>query len=78
MYIYSEYAAVKNLIIPTGISATVEYDAIDVIKKISLSRLIEGGAAILEAANRNHHIDIRGALAINPLVKCILRVCVTS
>jgi len=51
---------------------------IDEISIISLSRLIEGGAAILEAANRNHHIVIIGALVIRPLVKYILRVWVIS
>jgi len=51
---------------------------IEVIKKISLIKLIDGGAAILEAANRNHHNDIIGAPVISPLVKYILRVWVTS
>lgn len=49
-----------------------------VIKVISLSRLIEGGAAIFAAVKRNHHIDIVGLIVISPFVKNILRVCVIS
>jgi len=40
--------------------------------------LIDGGAAILAAVNRNHHIVIIGVIDINPLVKNILRVWVIS
>jgi hypothetical protein len=49
-----------------------------VIKVISLSKLIDGGAAIFAAVNINHHIVIIGLIVINPLVKNILRVCVIS
>lgn len=49
-----------------------------VIKIISLSKLIEGGAAIFAAVNRNHHRVIIGLIVINPLVRNILRVCVIS
>jgi hypothetical protein len=49
-----------------------------VIKRISLSKLIEGGAAILAHTMRNHHIDRIGEVASNPLVSAILRVCVYS
>jgi hypothetical protein len=41
---------------------------------ISLSKLIDGGAAMLAAVNRNHHIDIIGVIVISPLVKNMLRV----
>lgn len=39
---------------------------------------MDGGVAILEAANMNHHKDIIGAIDIIPFVKNILRVCVIS
>jgi hypothetical protein len=44
------------------------------ISIISLSKLIEGGAAMLAQSKRNHHIDRRGAEIRRPLVKGILRV----
>ncbi len=44
------------------------------ISKISLRRLIDGGAAILEAANKNHHNDMIGTADIIPLVRKMLRV----
>lgn len=37
-----------------------DIDIIEVIKEISLRRLIEGGAAMLAEARRNHHIDMVG------------------
>jgi len=76
--IWSEYAAVKNLTIEIKTKEIVDFDIIAVISIISLRRLIEGGAAIFAAVNRNHHIDIIGVSAINPLVRNILRVCVIS
>jgi hypothetical protein len=48
------------------------------ISMISLSKLIDGGAAILAAVNINHHIDIVGRMHSNPLDKYILRVLVIS
>jgi len=77
-YIWREYAAVKNLISEIKINAIVDFDIIDVISIISLSRLIDGGAAILAHVKRNHHNVIIGATAISPLVRNILRVCVSS
>lgn len=53
-------------------------DITDVISIISLSKLIDGGAAILHAVNMNHHIDIIGVMVIRPLVRNILRVLVIS
>lgn len=73
-----EYIAVKNL---TSLNRGIKYrdlDSVAVISIISLSRLIDGGAAILAAVNRNHHIVIVGLIVINPLVKNILRVWVIS
>jgi len=58
--------------------AAVEYDIIDEINMISLSRLMDGGAAMLDAANMNHHNDIIGTADIIPLVRKMLRVCVIS
>jgi len=56
----------------------MDLDRVAVINVISLSRLIDGGAAMLAAVNINHHIVITGLIVINPLVKNILRVCVIS
>lgn len=58
--------------------ADIEYDITEEIKKISLIRLIVGGADIFAAVNKNHHKVIIGATAIIPFVKNILRVCVIS
>lgn len=68
----------KNLIIAIGNKAETEYDITDEINRISLIKLIDGGAAMLEAVNKNHHIVIIGATDINPFVRNILRVCVIS
>jgi hypothetical protein len=78
VYIYSEYAAVKNLIKPSRIKYIVDIDITDVISIISLSKLMVGGAAIFLAVNRNHHIVIVGIITINPFVKYSLRVLVIS
>lgn len=78
MYICSEYIAVRNL---TSLSSgTINRDLLNaaVINIISLRRLIDGGAAILAAVKMNHHIVIIGLMVINPFVRNILRVCVTS
>jgi hypothetical protein len=56
----------------------MDLDRVVVISMISLKRLIEGGAAMLAAVNKNHHIVIIGLIVINPLVKNILRVWVIS
>ena len=45
---------------------------------ISDRRLIDGGAAIFAAENRNHHIVIVGNSIWRPLVRKRLRVCVDS
>lgn len=49
-----------------------------VINRISLIRLILGGAAMFALHERNHHIDESGRTAINPLVSEILRLCLDS
>lgn len=73
-----EYIAVKNLTRPSSGINMVDFVKVVVISVISLSRLIDGGAAILAAVNINHHIVIIGLIVINPLVRNILRVCVIS
>jgi hypothetical protein len=55
-----------------------ETEIILVIKKISLARLNEGGAAILADRKRNHHMAREGLNIIIPLVKNLLRVCVAE
>lgn len=73
-----EYAAVINLINEIAISDVNEEDKMEVIRRISLNRLMEGGAAILAPVNRNHQRVIVGATQSNPLVRKILRVLVIS
>jgi RIO-like serine/threonine protein kinase len=65
---------VKNLIKETNKIDAKENDRIDEIRIISLSKLIDGGAAILAPVNKNHHIVIMGLIHIRPLVRNILRV----
>lgn len=77
-YIKREYVAVKNLRAPKGIIVIIETDITEVINMISLIRLIDGGAAILEAVNINHHSEMIGVTVINPFVRNILRVWVIS
>ncbi len=74
VYRFSEYAAARNLIIINKIIVTLEVLKIDVSSMISLNKLIEGGAAIFHAENKNHHIDKLGTMIKIPLVKYILRV----
>lgn len=73
-YMFKEYAAAKNLIIIRKIADKVELDRTEAIKIISLIRLIDGGAAMFHAVNRNHHIVRVGQIVISPFVKYILRV----
>jgi len=73
VYIIRLYAAVINL---TKAKYNIKYiveDIIEIIIIISLIRLIEGGAPILMALIKNHHIVIDGVKAIIPLFKYILR-----
>jgi hypothetical protein len=75
---YNEYTAVKNPIKANKINLHTDIFKIEVINMISLIKLIEGGAAIFLAANKNHHIVKVGATVIRPLVRKILRVWVNS
>jgi hypothetical protein len=74
VYMYKEYAAVKNLVRPRRISLVDDILRIDVISIISLIKLIDGGAAIFLAVKRNHHIVSVGDSTIMPFVKNSLRV----
>lgn len=56
----------------------MDFVSVVVIKVISLSKLIDGGAAMFAAVNRNHHIVIIGLIVMRPLVKNMLRVWVIS
>jgi len=75
---WREYMAVKNLTSPRSGIRNSDFVSAAVIKVISLSKLMEGGAAIFAAVKRNHHIVIVGLIVISPLVKNILRVWVIS
>lgn len=75
---WSEYIAVRNLSSPNKGINCADLVRVAVIRVISLSKLIDGGAAIFAAVNINHHIVMIGLIVINPLVKNILRVWVIS
>ncbi len=51
----------------------IETDIVLLIKKISPARLMEGGAAILQAEKQNHQKVIEGNKANIPFVKYIPR-----
>ena len=74
VYKFNEQAAARNLIIISKIIVVLDAAKIDVSNMISLSRLIEGGAAMFHAENKNHHIDRLGTIIKIPFVKNILRV----
>jgi hypothetical protein len=73
-----EYPTVRNLISPIGITAAIDCLIVLVINKISLIRLILGGAAMFALHDKNHHIDDSGRTDINPFVSEILRLCLDS
>lgn len=50
-----------------------EEEMIDVRSKISLSRLIDGGAAMFADTSKNHHKEIEGKILNIPLVRNSLR-----
>jgi hypothetical protein len=66
--------AVKKLTNARSGVNIIDFVSVVVIKVISLRRLIDGGAAMLAAVNKNHHIVMIGLMVISPLVKNILRV----
>lgn len=63
-----------NLININGTAKISEWDRVAVIKRISLRRLMVGGAAIFAHENINHHKDRIGIVNKIPLVRAILRV----
>lgn len=75
-YKYNEYATVINLISLKGMIMYIDCLIIAVIKKISLIRLILGGAAMLAQQNINHQNAIVGMIVNIPFVNTILRVSV--
>lgn len=75
---WREYATlIKEITIRIGIVLIIIVTR-GVSNTISLTKLIEGGAAILAAIRRNHMMDIAGVRFMSPLVKNILRVLVVS
>jgi hypothetical protein len=78
VYMNREYPTVKNLINPIGKTVLIDCLIVPVINKISLIKLILGGAAIFALHARNHHIDDSGIIDINPFVREILRLCLDS
>lgn len=75
-YKYSEYATVINLIPVNGNNIKNDWLIVAVIKKISLIKLILGGAAIFAQHPINHMNEIAGINDKRPLVKVTLRVIV--
>jgi hypothetical protein len=63
-----------NLVKPRSIILERDILRMEVINIISLIRLIEGGAAMFVAVNRNHHRVKVGASTIIPFVRYRLRV----
>jgi len=76
VYKYREYATVINLINLNGIIIYIDCLIIAVINKISLIKLILGGAAIFAQQNINHQKAIIGIIVNIPFVSTILRVIV--
>jgi hypothetical protein len=70
-------ALIKDMTIRGTMVSNLQ-DTILLINKISLNRLIDGGAAILQIHNRNHHRAIEGMIWTSPLHKSMLRVDVRS
>jgi hypothetical protein len=58
----------------SGIIRNIDIYVIDVINIISLNRLSDGGAAMLAAANKNHHMASVGSIFISPFIKNMFRV----
>lgn len=76
VYRYNEYATVINLINLNGIIINIDCLMMAVINKISLIRLILGGAAMFAQQNINHQNAIVGIIVNIPFVNTILRVIV--
>lgn len=70
----SEYAAAINVARASIGVKRCDRDRMDVIRMISLSRFIDGGAPRLAAEDRNHHVDKEGNKVSIPFVRRRLRV----
>jgi hypothetical protein len=77
-YMFSEYTPVMKVRIIRDKIKKIDMAKVAVINMISLSRLIDGGAAMLIAVNMNHHIDMFGLNTVIPFIRNILRVCRSS
>ena len=73
-----EYAAAMNEVSAIGIANMVDIYRIEVRRRISLSRFIDGGAAKFAANRMNHHSAMAGNRDRSPLVRNKLRVWVDS
>lgn len=73
-----EYAHARKVHSAIGTTSANENHIPDIMSEISLKRLIEGGAAILQIDNKNQHKEKAGKRLKIPLVKNILRVEVPS
>jgi len=74
----SEYAPVSSDIMMIVAVSHRELDKIGGNRRISASKLIEGGADMFAAQAKNHQIVMDGKIANRPLVRNILRVPVVS
>lgn len=74
MYSTRLYPAAKNLISKIALEDKNELDITEEISIISASKLIDGGAAILQAENINHQNVMAGKINSIPLVINNLRV----
>lgn len=70
---WSVNAALMNDIIINGAIVTVLHERMLLINKTSLTRLSDGGAAILQMHKRNHQRAIEGMICMRPLHSIILR-----
>lgn len=78
MYRWSLYAAARKEEEKINGAMTGDFERIDVRRRISASRLIEGGLAMFLIEAINHHMEMFGKMVISPLVRNSLRVLVDS
>lgn len=75
---WRQYAALKKSLVAMSKESVDLVDIIPIVIIISLCRLIEGGAPIFAANDRNHMNEITGLKEIRPLVRKSLRVLTTA
>jgi len=68
VYKIKEYVAAINAIIAIGTIFAMEKNMLDEISMISLAKLIDGGAAMLQAEKQNHQNVSEGNKVKNPEV----------